>query len=117
MSCFLSYFKLLKWGIGVFLALSLVYLPLIVLNSLGPSQSGALASFSLVDTTLGHLGNRTTFPRVYIPTTSCGEVECSITKEQVCFLYDLHGVLFAGMTMIAVGALLISYQCSRSLAS
>jgi hypothetical protein len=84
----------LKWGIGTFTVLSLVYLPLIVINTFGNVPVGSVAKFSLADTTLGNLGDVVNHTRVFIPSTTCGDSRCSISKADVraFFLYQHRSV-------------------------
>ncbi len=104
-----AYFKYIKWLTWVFTLLSLLHVPSMVLNAVGPGSSleTAVGDIGVHSLTLGNLGDSRNVTQIFIPGTSCGGEQCSMTKAQAAVLYsafDLVGVLL----------LLVSYAWLRS---
>ena len=64
------YFKFLKWMYWVFFVVSLLYLPMIIINVHGSEFAGAANLDLLALTTIGNLGDATNVTKLQIP--GCG---------------------------------------------
>ncbi len=73
--------------------MSILYIPIIVVNTTGTTSSLYQATFSFEDTTLGHLGELVNSTSVFIPGTSCSGVRCSVSKYNVSAATSYHMVV------------------------
>lgn len=100
-----AYFKYIKWLTWVFVILSILHTPSMVLNALGPgsSLSTAVGDIGVHSLTLGNLGDSRNVTQIFIPGTTCGAEQCSMTKAQAAVLYAMLDVIGVVMLLIAYG--------------
>ena len=97
------YFKYIKWLAWVFGLLSLVHLPAMVLNAIGPGATlgTAVGDLGVHSLTLGNLGDARNVTEIFLPLTTCGDRQCSLSKEDVAVLYSVCGLLGTVLMLVA----------------
>lgn len=94
-----NYFKHLKWCSWVMFILSLLHVPVLIVNAYGANDLIG-SSFNLATTTFGNLGSAEDVASVDIP--GCNEMElpmsgCKVKKNNIAILYsfiDTAGTIF-----------------------
>ena len=94
-----NYFKFLKWCCWVLFILSIMHVPILVVNVYGENDLIG-SSFNLATTTIGNLGSAKDVELVDIP--GCDEMElplngCKVKKNDIAILYsfiDVVGTIF-----------------------
>lgn len=94
-----NYFKFLKWCCWVMFILSILHVPVLIVNAYGTNYIIG-SSFNLAMTTFGNLGSAKDVESVAIP--GCNEMElplngCRLKKNNLAILYsfvDVAGTLF-----------------------
>lgn len=103
-----NYFKFIKWCFWMFVVMTLLSLPMLVMNTEGPNRNNSGLQ-ALAQTTAGNLLDNTESADMFeirIPAcTSYGvyDIQCSLTRKQLSRLYAYLDVI---IVLIAFGAFL-----------
>jgi len=98
-----NYFKFLKWCCWIMLILSVIHLPMAIINTFGISAVSSTAANAAV-TTVGNLGPAINVTTVAIP--GCNELDyqqdfCNIDKSQIAIFYSFLDA--AGTIIVILG--------------
>ena len=104
-----NYFKFLKWGFWIFVFLSCVWLPVLVLNTFGVGENQSAQLNDLAQTMVGNLGDKNFTKTLHVPgcTGSIRGQDCELDKDVVA-LYYAYTDLIATITVL-IGCLWLRY--------
>ena len=99
-----NYFKFIKWCAWTFAFLSVIYLPMLIINTFGIGSEDATDMGHLAFTTIGNLGDAFNVSQVEVPGCVSSESHsssCLLDKGEVGRFYALLDIL--GVCLILIG--------------
>ena len=98
-----NYFKFLKWGIWLFAGLTIIFLPMLIININGPYTRSTTGLNVLSMTTVGNLQDTVANATVSVNIPGCANygfenISCTLDAVTLGYLYcwlDIAGVIFA----------------------
>ncbi|RYG56506.1 hypothetical protein EON66_02745 [archaeon] len=101
-----SYFKTLKALAWLLFMMSIITLPMVIINSFGAAPVPSFTSLSLAHTTIGNLGDTINMTRIYLPVTQCGTSpdvsQTSETLQQCSISKPLAAKVYASLDTAAI---------------
>lgn len=104
-----NYFKFLKWSFWIFVFLSAMWFPVLVLNTFGAGENQSAQLNDLAQTMVGNLGDTNRTKTLHLPgcTGSVRGQDCELDKEVVAQYYAFTDLI--AVIVVIIGYLWLRY--------